>query len=211
MQDKNIKKNSEPEEEINPQMQEALAAYFEARNGGQVSKTPTEWLSVAQLAEWQQAQALLEIPGRALETRPSVEMAWQSFRSRSFAVTPDSLGNYVTNALAQAEQTTLKESGLSKATLEALRADPTPIEKLKNYELDDYAALARRYEVKDSTFPRMLKWLKALGKSLTLPTTGSTRGMVFAREDEPRQGLSEAELLASLPPLSDGDEGDDEE
>ena len=199
MQDKNLISSTEPEDEVNIEWQEALAAYFESHNGGEVSAIPTARLTDRQQADWLAAQALLGIPERALEVRPSVETAWQSFRAARFEVAPTSdavsLGSYV----ARHEQTTLKDSGLSPATVEALKADPTPLETLRGYELNDYAALARRYDVKDSAFPRMLKWLKALGKSLTLPTANPARGMMFAREDEVRTpGLSEAELLESL-------------
>ena len=63
------------------------------------------------------------------------------------------------------------------------------MEELKGYQLNDYAALARRYGVKDSAFPRMLRWLKGLGKSFAFPSLNTSSGMVFAREEETRHQL----------------------
>ncbi len=205
MQDKNIE-----QVEVSPEMQEAIAAYFEQHNGGEISRTPETWLSEGQQTEWEQTQTLLNVPQRLLVSRPVLDAAWASFKVRAFEmpVTAEgSLGAYVASALDTAEQTTLHESGLSRTTLEALKVDNTPIEKLKDYELNDYAALARRYNIKDNAFPRMLKWLKGLGKSLTTAGLNLNRGMVFARDEEVRQpGLSEAELAASLEQKDQPDE-----
>src|SRR5262249_31656384 len=141
--------------------------------------------------------ALLQMPQRTSQAKPSVDTAWQRFRAKAFegATESVSLGGYV----AQNEQDVIQESGLPSTTLEALKADPTPLSELKGYQINDYANLARRYGVEDSLFPRMLKWLKGLGKSLTAPSSGAMRGMVFARDEEPRQpGLSETELSEEL-------------
>lgn len=204
------------DDEVNPQMQEAIAAYFEQQNGGPVADLSTLLNTEAQV-EWQRTVTLLEVPKRVAQSAIStaaMESAWQKFRVQAFDVPPlaqVSLGGYVAQAMAQSEQTTLNESGLARPTLEALKADPTPISELKDYELNDYAALARRYGVKDTAFPRMLKWLKSLGKNFAFPSLNANpgRGMVFAREDEPRQpGMSEQELAENMKAEAK-DEGDD--
>ncbi len=89
---------------------------------------------------------------------------------------------------------------MPKNTLEAIQADATPLEQLKGYKLNDYAALAKRYGIKDNLFPRMLKWLKGLGKNLALPQSQmGGRGMVFARDEEARRhGVNEAQLAEHL-------------
>ena len=201
MQNQDMNQSTGQAEEMEPALQEALAVYFE--QGSDWTPAQISNLSAAQQTEWQQMQALLKLPQAALEVRPSVASAWQSFRSSHFematATETASLGNYVAQALDQQEQTTLKESGLSKATLEALKADNTPLESLKDYELNDYARLARRYEVKDNAFPRMLKWLKGLSKSLTFSSGNFSRGAVFARDEETRpQKLNETDLAQEL-------------
>ncbi len=207
MQD-NFDKAARPasdDEEITPEIQEALAAYFEQMNGAETTSDPAVLLASMPsevLAQWQQAMALLSVPQRAALQTMSVETAWQSFRARAFtpaSVQQASLGGYVAETLAHSEQTALKESGLSRPTLEALKSDPTPLNELKGYKLNDYAALARRYGVEDSLFPRMLKWLKGLGNKLSVSSPGAPRGMVFARDEEPHQPtLTETELAQHL-------------
>jgi hypothetical protein len=206
-QNKGRKKASRPvddDSEVAPEMREALAMYFEKLNGGEVDPAvePAALLANGQpetQTEWQRTMALLQMPQRYSQIGPSVDTAWQRFRTRAFdgatAAETVSLGGYV----AQNEQNVIDESGLPSTTLEALKADPTPLSELKGYRINDYADLARRYGVEDSLFPRMLKWLKGLGKGLTAPSSGSMRGMVFARDEEARQpGLSEAELSEEL-------------
>ncbi|HEX2914263.1 MAG TPA: hypothetical protein VH186_25920 [Chloroflexia bacterium] len=198
-------------DEVAPELNEALAAYFEGANGGDVSREPEDIISKsssAVQAEWQQFQALLQAPAKAA---PSLDSAWQRFRVRAFEVAPvtqpESLGIYVSEALNKNEQAAISDSGLNRATLEALKNDPTPVAAMKDYQLNDYVALARRYGVKDSAFPRVLKWLKGLAKSLSAPSYGGSRGMVFAREDEKReQGLSETELAQQLEQRSEDKE-----
>jgi hypothetical protein len=187
------------EGEVAPAMREALAQYFEQLNSGEADPTVgLETTSPEALADWQHTLALLQLPQRLNQQPPSVDAAWQRFRARVFDQTATqsvNLGSYV----AQNEQLVIQESGLPQPTLEALKADPTPLSDLKNYQVKDYAALARRYDVEDSLFPRMLKWLKGLGKNLVAPSSGPVRGMVFARDDEPRQpGLKEHELAEEL-------------
>ena len=178
------------DDEVTPEMREAVAMYLEATNRGE---TPTVF---GQSEEWQRAVALLNLPKQAAKRGTNVEMAWQYFQARHFEVATQeaSLGNYIAH---QNDKEMLKESGLSKPTLEALKNDPTPIRDLKGYELNDYAALARRYGVKDNAFPRMLKWLKSVGKSFMSPSMSG--GMVYARDEESRkQGLSETDLADKL-------------
>ncbi len=192
------------EDEVAGPLQEALALYFERLNGDEAAPDPATMLASAGptvLAEWQAVQALLQLPQKA-GPMPSVESAWQRFRVRSFAVAPapalaeDSLGQYVAEALASNERSALKESGLARPTLEALQAEPTSLQDLKGYAFNDYVALARRYGVNDSAFPRMLKWLKGLGKNLLSPAPAAGRGLMFARDEETRTpGLTEAEML----------------
>ena len=194
--DKEIKVTSD-EDTLTPEFQEALAAYFESLNSPNRHEEPLA-RSVAGLGP--QVEALLEIPRRLERQEPDVNSAWQRFQQRNFSQTAsDSLGRYVSQALAQNETSAIAESGLPKDTLEAIKSDATSMEVLKGYQLTDYAALARRYGVKDSAFPRMLRWLKGLGKSLSFPALNTSSGMVFAREEEVRhQGLNEAELAEQL-------------
>jgi hypothetical protein len=201
MQDKFNQEVPSPSDEENlgvtPEFREALAVYFERKNGSLETVETNARLS-------QPVAALLALPERLGRQTPDVDAAWQRFQQRAFSPASRpaaslSLGSYVSQALTQSEASTVVESGLPKATLEAISADSTSLDELKGYQLNDYAALARRYGVKDSAFPRMLRWLKGLGKSFALPALGSSGGMVFAREEEVRQpGLSEAELAEKL-------------
>jgi hypothetical protein len=186
---------------VTPEFQEALAVYFERLNGAEGSGD-----IVANSASLDpQVEALLGLLGRLKPRSSDVDSAWMRFKQRSFSpavATQEntaSLGHYVSQALDQNEASAISESGLSKSTLEAIKADRTSMDDLRGYQLNDYANLARQYGVKDSAFPRMLRWLKGLGKSLTLPSFGTSGSMVFAREEEARrQGLSEAELAEHL-------------
>ncbi len=195
-------------DEVSSELSERLAEYLEGLNTGQT--VPVALMDGDE--EWTRLTGLLQTPRRmtlAAATLP-VESAWQSFRMRAFEVKPalqpevqaqdNSLGSYVAQALAANEQATLNESGLPKNTLEAFQVDATPLAQLKGYKLDDYAALAKRYGIKDNLFPRMLKWLKGLGKNLALPASQlGGRGMVFARDEEARrQGVHEAQLAEDL-------------
>lgn len=186
---------------VTSEFQEALAVYFECLNGAESSSE-----AVAGSANLEpQVDALLSLPGRLKPRSSDVDGAWMRFKQRSFspvaATQKDtaSLGLYVSQALDRNEASAISESGLSKSTLEAIKADRTSMDELRGYQLNDYANLARRYGVKDSAFPRMLRWLKGLGKSLALPSFNPSGSMVFAREEEVRrQGLSEAELAGQL-------------
>jgi hypothetical protein len=187
---------------VTPEFQEALAVYFEHLNGAEDAGEA----AVSNSASLEpQMEALLGLPGRLTPRSSDVNSAWMRFKQRSFSPTlvaqenKASLGHYVSQALDQNEASAISESGLSKTTLEAIKADGTSMDELRGYQLNDYASLARRYGVKDSAFPRMLRWLKGLGKSLTLPSFGTSGSMVFAREEEARrQGLSEVELAEHL-------------
>lgn len=202
MQDKFGKEVSSEEDNVSPEFQEALAVYFDRLNG----ENSSEAVALSARTETglgSQVEALLEIPRRLERRSPGTDAAWQRFQKRNFspgaATQQESLGRYVSQALDQNESAAVVESGLSKSTLEAIKSDATSMEDLKGYQLNDYAALARRYGVKDSAFPRMLRWLKGLGKSFALPSLNSSAGMVFAREEEARkQGLSEAELAEQI-------------
>ncbi len=186
---------------VTSEFQEALAVYFE-----QFNAAGTTGDRVAKSASLEpQVAALLALPGR-LKPQPSdVDSAWMRFKQRSFTAVGEtqeasaSLGRYISQVLDQNEASAIVESGLPKSTLEAIKADQTSMDELRGYQLNDYANLARRYGVKDSAFPRMLRWLKGLGKSFTLPSLNTSGGMVFAREEEVRrQGLNEAELAERL-------------
>lgn len=206
MQDKfNKEVNSTSDDDnlgVTSAFQETLAVYFERLNdAGSSSDVIAKSTSLEP-----QVETLLALPGR-LKPRPSdVDSAWMRFKQRSFSATVEtqeaaaaSLGRYVSQALVQNEASAIVESGLSKSTLEAIKADQTSMDELRGYQLNDYADLARRYGVKDSAFPRMLRWLKGLGKSFSMPSFNTSGGMVFAREEEVRrQGLDEAELAEQL-------------
>ena len=93
----------------------------------------------------------------------------------------------------------LKSIGLPDPTLRAMSQDATPLAAFQSYNFDDYAQLAKRYGVKNDLFPRVLKWIKKLGKSLSMPSGASFgSGVVFAREEEHNRSLSEAELAQAL-------------
>lgn len=186
---------------VTSEFQEALVVRFERLNSaGNASDAAAQSVSLEP-----QVEALLVLPSR-LKPQPSdVDGAWMRFKQRSFSQAAEtqptvaSLGRYVAQALDHNEASTVTESGLSKSTLEAIKSDSTSMEDLRGYQLNDYADLARRYGVKDTAFPRMLRWLKGLGKSLTLPSFNTSSNMVFAREEEVRrQGLNEAELAGQL-------------
>ncbi len=191
--------------EVSPEFQEALALYLERVNSTEVTSEVMAFANKSETGLGPQVEALLEIPRRLERQTPDVNAAWQRFQQRAFsrvAVSQEataSLGRYVSEALDQNESSAMVESGLPKAILEAIKTDLTSIEELKGYQLNDYAALARRYGVKDSAFPRMLRWLKGLGKTFAFPSMNPSSGMVFAREEEVRrQGLNEAELVEQL-------------
>ncbi|MEI6046986.1 MAG: hypothetical protein WCS37_21775, partial [Chloroflexota bacterium] len=184
-----VKKNdiSKPEVDVDSRFSETLAAYFEQRNSG------LEPVVEETSEELRRALALVHLSEKAAQDRPDVDKAWQMFRVRAFATAPAvvekeqpvSLGGYVSGALERGQAT--KESGLPQETLEALREDHTPLAELKDFGLADYAALAKRYDVKENLFPRMLKWLKVLGKNFAAPSFGNgglSRGMMYAREQE---------------------------
>ena len=199
---------------VTSEFQEALAVYFENLNNADSSSDV-----VAKSTRLDpQVEALLGLPGRLKSRSSDVDGAWMRFKQRSFSpasATQENtvnLGLYVSQALDQNEASAISESGLSKSTLEAIKADQTSMEELRGYQLNDYANLARRYGVKDSAFPRMLRWLKGLGKSLTLPSFNTSAGMVFAREEEVRrQGLSEAELSEHLEQSEKAEQPEDTE
>jgi hypothetical protein len=202
MQDKFGKEASSNEDNITPEFQEALAVYFERLNG-EGSSEVVALSARTEVGLGTQVEALLEIPRRLERRSVGADVAWQRFQKRNFSpvaeAQKDSLGRYVSQALDQNESAAVVESGLSKSILEAIKSDATSMEELKGYQLNDYAALARRYDVKDSAFPRMLRWLKGLGKSFAMPSLNPSAGMVFAREEEIRQqGLSEAELAEQI-------------
>jgi hypothetical protein len=180
----------------------AVAEFLAKRNEGQpieIDAFASQYPELeVELHEW---LGLFEIPVLAGRTMPDRGKAWEKFKTKVFTgeiVASPSLGEYVqqSSALNAGE---LAGSGLSPEVVEALKKDATPLNDLKNYGLADYAALAKRYGVKDAAFPRMLKWLKNAVKSLSAPATPTMRGMVFARDSETRtQNLSEAEILEAL-------------
>ncbi len=188
MQNDVNKRNTEPEAEITGQFSEFVAKYFEQKNNG---ASPAELANLMQSAntdeELRRVVGLIKLTEKAAQDKTDIDKAWQSFRARTFKAAPATakvnLGNYVSETLASGEA--VKVSGLPRETLEALRQDNTPLTELKDFELADYAALAKRYGVKDTLFPRMLKWLKGLGKSFAAPTTfGPSRPTLrFAREE----------------------------
>jgi hypothetical protein len=186
---------------VTSEFQEALAVYFERLNDAGSS---SDMLAGSTSLE-PQVEVLLALPGRLKHRPADLDSAWMRFKQRSFSAATEtqqataSLGRYVSQALDHNEASAIVESGLPKSTLEAIKADRTSMDELRGYQLNDYADLARRYGVKDSAFPRMLRWLKGLGKSFTLPSFNPSGGMVFAREEEVRrQGLNEAELAEQV-------------
>jgi len=195
-------KNDKPGEEPEARFGEKLAAYFEQRNANE-----TENKDIAPALdgdeELKRALALVRLTDKARQDRPDIEKAWQTFKARAFvpAAAPavNSLGYYVAEELAGGQLS--KTSGLPRETLEALQQDQTPLARLKDFELADYAALAKRYEVKDTLFPRMLKWLKGLGKNFSAPAFGSglQQGrLIFAREEGHEPQVSETYLAEEL-------------
>lgn len=210
---KNNKPGDEPEAEVSSRFSEAVAAYFEQRNG----ETLSEAFATADETdeELRRAVALLQLTERAGQAQPDVNNAWQMFRAKAFvpvaAPEAGSLGNYVTETLDAAEA--VKASGLPREALEALRQDRTPLAELKDFELADYAAMAKRYGVKDAVFPRMLKWLKGLGKNFAAPSLGGgmSRGMVFAREEEYEHRVSEAHMAEELQRTAQDEQGQKED
>lgn len=187
-------KRSGDNESFSPELTEAIAFYFERLNGSSEPGDPAALLrnQPELLAEWEELLALLRVPQKVKQV--SAASAWQRFRRRAFDIAPEaqSLGSYV----AANESNVLAESGLSKATIEKMKADPTPLNELKNYELKDFVDVARRNGVNDTAFPRMLKWLKGLGKGLFTPMGGSR--LQFAREEDYKHGLSESEAAEKL-------------
>ncbi len=206
--------SNEAEPEVSEQFVAAITGYFEEKNGFNKSKVAFK-ITENSGEEIRQALALLEVPERLSPAHPDVDGAWQRFRVEAFdlkpaqtAVEAKSLGLYVSEALSAGEAS--RQSGLPEKTLEALRRDGTALADLKNFELADYAALAKRYGVKDTLFPRMLKWLKGLSKNLGTSSFGgagfSSRSMVFAREDEYKQGINEEYLAEELNSKKEGQE-----
>ena len=188
--------------ELNNQLADALATYFERKNSGEKLDAATfvqEWPNIK--TELGQTISLLQLPERT--SLLSTQEAWQHFRGVVFTgqIVPatNSLGSYVAQALFT-NDVGLKNTGLPRATLEAMSQDTTPLAAFQNYQFDDYAQLAKRYGVKDNLFPRVLKWFKGVGKSLNL-TKGAgfgNGGMVFARPEDSKGALSEAELAQAL-------------
>ncbi len=198
--------DEEPGTELTGRFTETLAAYFEQRNSG---APPAEVAAAFHEVddEIRQAIALLQFPERVALTQPDIDRAWQNFRVQAFVaasapvtqVAPEanSLGGYVNEALQTGQ--VVKDSGLPRETLEALRADATPLSELKGFELADYAALAKRYGVKDNLFPRMLKWLKGLGKSFTAPSFGSLSSRpMYARQEDYKHQVDEEFLAGEM-------------
>jgi hypothetical protein len=189
-------------DEVSPKLEEALATYLEQLNSSSdETKTDPAMLLSGEpelLQEWQQIVMILRLPQQAATNAVSASAAWERFRPRHFdvQVAPASLGSYVANALV-ADQKAVADSGLSQTLLEKMKSDPTPLDSLKSFELQDYVQVARRNGVSDSQFPRMLKWLKQLAKNVLTPPATSTR-MSFAREDEYEKGLSEQVIKAEL-------------
>jgi hypothetical protein len=181
-------------------MAEALAEYLEQMNNG---STPDAKTFVAQYHHLNQQELLASLSLLALPRKPvklNVDSAWQNFKAKNFvhAVQPVSLGNYVQKALDSGDAELAK---LPQASLEALKQDQTPISDLKDYELKDYAALAKRYGVKDSLFPRMLKWMKGVAKNVSNAAQATMTPKAqygFARPTDRQRDLSESEIAEAL-------------
>ena len=188
--------------ELNNQMADALAVYFERKNSGEkldAAAFVQDWPNIK--TELGRAINLLQLPERTPQL--STQEAWQRFKGVVFtgqtAPATDSLGSYVAQALVT-NDASLKNTGLPRATLEAMSQDATPLAAFQNYQFDDYAQLAKRYGVKDNLFPRVLKWFKGVGKSLNLKTNAGfgNGGLVFARPEDSKAALSEAELAQAV-------------
>lgn len=181
-------------------MSEAIAAYLEELNSGtplEVSAFAGRYPHINQ-AELEKSLKLFAIPRQPI-AMPDVNTAWQKFSAKNFKLVNQpsmSLGNYVQQAIDTGDNV-LAAAKLPSASLEALKQDPTPVSALRNYELGDYAALAKRYGVKDALFPRLLKWLKGVGKTMTMPATPA-RGMVYARPTDRQQYLTEQDIEQAL-------------
>jgi|GEM_PF-1988017 len=180
---------------------EALGDYLERRNSGQALEIGAfiqEYPSISE--DLAHSLALLEIPRKVTAVAPDMEAAWKVFRARVFTgeqAKTASLGNYVQQAL-EVKDRDLTAAALSSETLVAMQNDPTSLQDLKGYDLNDYAALARRYGVKDTAFPKLLKWLKNVTKNFGLPAPNQARGMAFARPEQRQRGLTEAEIAQAL-------------
>jgi hypothetical protein len=180
---------------------EALGDYLERRNSGQVPEIGAflqEYPSISE--DLAHSLALLEIPRKVVAVELDVEAAWKVFRARVFTgeqAKAASLGSYVQQAL-EVKDRDLTAAALSPETLAAMQTDQTPVQDLKGYDLNDYATLARRYGVKDAAFPKLLKWLKNVTKSFGLPAVNQGRGMAFARAEQRKRGVTEAEIAQVL-------------
>jgi hypothetical protein len=204
MQGKVNKRDGAGEEpEVSEQFSEAIAAYLEQRNDENNSNVAFE--AAENDPELRRAVALFKVTERAENDQPDVNSAWQKFKAQAFVpvaqtvAVEGSLGYYVAEALATGEAE--KATGVPREALEALRQDETPLTELKDFELADYAALAKRHGVKDPVFPRMLKWLKGLGKNFAAPSFGGSNfaaGMTFARQEDYEMRVSEAHLAQEL-------------
>ena len=206
MQGQNDNEYDLGDEALNSQLAEGLASYFERKNNGEnvdIASLVQAYPTVS--GELTQALNLLQLPDQLAKTKPNVQNAWLRFKTEVFTAqlatqtASNSLGNFVMQAIVKNDPE-LKNTGLPRNTLEALAHDATPMAAFQNYQFDDYAQLAKRYQVKNELFPRVLKWFKGLGKSLNLNTGSSfgSSGLVFAREESREWELSEEALAAAL-------------
>jgi hypothetical protein len=177
-------------------MADAIAEYLEQMNTGTLPDAKSFAARYTNLNQTDLVASLnlLGLPRQTI--KPDVNGAWLKFSSKNFnpAYQPLSLGSYIQQALNSGDKELAK---LPHASLEALKQDQTPISALKDYELRDYAALAKRYGVKDSLFPRMLKWLKGVAKTVSTGTQISLTPRAqfgFARQTERDIQLNEAEI-----------------
>jgi hypothetical protein len=184
-------------------MADALAAYLEQLNLNN-GAIPDAKMFAAQYAGVNQTELLeslnlLAMPRKPL--KPDVNSAWLKFSAKNFASAHQtaSLGNYVQSAIAT-NDADLSAAKIPQASLEAMKQDQTPLAALKDYELKDYADLAKRYGVKDALFPRLLKWLKNVGKSMSNPQFGaSPRAQFgFARQEDRQPDLTGQEIEKAL-------------
>ncbi len=182
-------------------LSEALADYLERVNSGNAPELEVFSAEYPELGqELRQSLAILNIPRQAATVQPNLDEAWNKFRARVFtgeSAKTASLGSYVQQAV-ESQDRDLKAAALSRETLEAMKTDATPAHDLKNYNINDYAAFARRYGVKDAAFPRLLKWLKKLANNLSAPMSSPSRGMAFARPLDRPTDLTEEELRQAL-------------
>lgn len=180
---------------------EALGDYLERRNSGQALEIGSfirEYPAISE--DLAHSLALLEIPRKVSTIEPDVEAAWKVFRARVFTgeqAKAASLGSYVQQAL-EVKDRDLAAASLSSETLTAMQDDQTSLQDLKSYDLNDYAALARRYGIKDTAFPKLLKWLKNVTKNFGMPASSPARGLAFGRAEQRKRGVTEAEIAQAL-------------